>query len=55
MILIPVGESVAMSGLSEIVKEVNETQVPPDEILSDDAYLYNFNDRKITKLNFVNQ
>ena len=55
VILIPVGESVAMSGLSEIVKEVNETQVPPDEILSDDAYLYNFNDRKITKLNFVNQ
>ena len=48
IILIPVIEENCMAELSDMVKEVNSTQLEPDEILSDHAYYYSLSDNTIT-------
>lgn len=40
MMLIPKEEKVDMEGLKEMVKHVNRAEVPEEEILSDEVYLY---------------
>ena len=40
VLLIPGADTVCRSDLDEMVREVNATQVPEEEILSDHAYLY---------------
>lgn len=55
LILIPVEQSIDRSKLCSIVREINETQVPADEILSDYVYIYDDIDSKVSKLNFVNE
>lgn len=54
LILIPVDKESDEKRLGEIVKEVNDTQVAYDEILSDSVYLYNSNDNSIRKVNNIN-
>ncbi|MGI6070331.1 MAG: DUF5688 family protein [Blautia sp.] len=39
-ILIPVGKGASQEQLQKIVQEINGTQVPEDEILSDHVYIY---------------
>lgn len=47
VIIIPESESISQGELSRLVKEINETQVAEDEILSNQAYYF---DRKKKKL-----
>ena len=47
MIIVPESEAPAQAELSRLVKEINETQVDPEEVLSNHAYYY---DRKQKKL-----
>ena len=37
-------------GLVDMVKEVNETQVPPDEVLSENVYFYSEREKRIFKI-----
>lgn len=48
LILVPASEILIKEGLTDMVKEVNSTQVPIQEILSDHAYVYNICDDSIT-------
>lgn len=48
LILVPGNSLVPKEGLNDMVKEVNATQVPIQEILSDHAYIYNIGDDSIT-------
>ena len=48
LILVPGNSLVPKEGLNDMVKEVNATQVPIQEILSDHAYIYNICDDSIT-------
>ena len=47
VIIVPESEAPAQAELSRLVKEINETQVDPEEVLSNHAYYY---DRKQKKL-----
>lgn len=48
LILVPASEILQKEGLTDMVKEVNSTQVPMQEILSDHAYIYNIEEDSIT-------
>ena len=48
VIIIPEGRGFSYEGLSEMVKEINETQVDPEEVLSDHAYFYDMVRRELT-------
>ena len=47
VILIPATSDTSFAELSRMVKEVNETQVSPEEILSDHVYYFSRNSRSI--------
>lgn len=47
-ILLPVDENTDFSFFNAMVREVNATQVAPDEVLSNHAYKFNRNERTIT-------
>ena len=47
VIIVPESEAPGQAELSRLVKEINETQVDPEEVLSNHAYYY---DRKQKKL-----
>lgn len=47
VIITPVNDAVACSDLEEMVKEINETQVEDEEILSDHVYCYRRNTGKL--------
>lgn len=47
MIVLPVSHAVSTSELSEIIADINETQVLKEEILSDHAYYYSRKENKI--------
>ena len=40
MIIVPMTESITRKELDQMVKEVNENVVDPEEILSDHVYIY---------------
>ena len=48
VLLIPDSEEYTKSSLSELVREVNATQLEPEEILSDHVYYYSMKDDAIT-------
>lgn len=48
LILVPGSTFVQKEGLNEMVQEVNATQVPMQEILSDHAYIYNISEDAIS-------
>lgn len=47
VILIPMKSEIHLSDLSEMVKEVNSTQLEPEEVLSDHAYYYMRSQNKV--------
>lgn len=47
VILLAEGESDSAKALKSIIAEVNDTQVAPEEVLSDNLYYYDFNEKKI--------
>ena len=49
VLLIPYDDSMEKIDFEEMVKEVNGTELAPEEILSDSVYLYNGNELKILK------
>lgn len=53
VILIPDNNKISRFRLGDIVKHVNETQIPADEILSDSVYFYSHSDKKISQLNII--
>ena len=46
-ILIPEEEGMYQEALTEIVTEINESQVDPKEVLSDQAYFYSAEDKRV--------
>lgn len=48
MLIIPESASPGRQALSAMVAEINETQVPPEEILSDRAYFYDYVNQKLS-------
>ena len=40
LIVLPVDSSIPLSGINEMIREVNETQVAPEERLSDHVYIF---------------
>ena len=46
-ILIPEEEGMYQEALTEIVTEINESQVDPREVLSDQAYFYSAEDARV--------
>jgi hypothetical protein len=47
-LLVPVSDQMEVEYLRSMVREVNATQVAPEEVLSDDVYIYRRADDKIT-------
>jgi hypothetical protein len=41
MIIVPKSKSPSTEDLLEMVKDINETQVDPEEVLCDSVYFYN--------------
>lgn len=48
VLLVPMNEEVSVSQLTEMVREVNTTQVEPEERLSDHIYIFNRETKEIT-------
>lgn len=48
IILLPYDSSLSKASLDRMVKEINGSQVPSDEVLSDHVYRYSLKDNKIT-------
>lgn len=48
VILLPCNEMVNVMQLQQMVEEINKTQVPEEEILSDNVYVYSVKDDKIS-------
>ena len=48
VILIPATNDSSLSEMAEMVKNVNDTSLPPDEMLSDNAYYYSRKTNRIT-------
>ena len=51
VIFIPASENIAEKELMNMVKEVNDTQVPKDEFLSNEVYFFDAKENKLRKLN----
>lgn len=49
-IIVPKSRSLEARELGEMVREINATQVEPEEVLSDRAYEYNREARKLSQL-----
>lgn len=50
VLLVPIIPSMAPSDMSEMVREVNQIQVPIDEVLSDNAYIYSLVQKELKQL-----
>lgn len=48
VIIVPFSKSLTEPELSEMVEEINRTQVLEEEVLSDHAYFYNVNERRLS-------
>ena len=46
--MIPVSDQMEVEALRSMVREVNATQVAPEEVLSDNVYIYRREDDKIS-------
>ena len=46
--IVPEGQSPSLETLQEMVKEINETQMDVEEVLSDYVYYYNFQAKALT-------
>ena len=51
VIFIPASENIDEEEMKIMVKEVNETQVPKEDFLSDEVYFYNAETYELQKLN----
>ena len=40
MVIVPYCEGISFAELDEMIRDINETQVDDEEVLSDHAYLY---------------
>ena len=47
-LLVPVSDQMEVEALRSMVREVNATQVAPEEVLSDNVYIYRREDDKIS-------
>lgn len=48
ILVIPMAMQMELDDISRMVHEINETEVSPEEVLSDHAYIFNKNTNKIT-------
>ena len=47
LIIVPESKALDADEMSEMVVEINETQVEPEEVLSDHAYFYQREEKKL--------